>query len=699
MPSSVAAMFFVRLLPVAATALALSPVNDSTLLTRVPMIMAHDAGSGYLGQGIVNAWTKTQSGGLLEQLECGARAFDARPLLDPKAGLIWHHGGVRVDYSFNRSLLDVVAWCGAHPAELVLLMVWDCEGDGCMRAVGDSLAQHGVANIATCARLEGLTLGRARQLGALSGGGSLLAFTGPSAPNGAACSVANYDPSQACCLPGGSDLPHRCNISGQPGAGLSEDELRRCAAEVQGGLPGVQCCWRTDKDRDVPVARMFKYLDGVSAGGLSDALFTQAQALWQEGTESVVIGTLRGSSLVIDEVKSGLNALIAGEVRKGRWANLNFLEVNDVCDGGPELLAALRARSPTRHEEAPSLVYLESSDPEGLAFFLVGDWGGGGNQPEGPLGSRAGGSVCDGSKDHSVTTTCQVATAAGLKKVAATLSPAPQFVLGLGDNFYRMGINPFNQFRFQSTFEHVYAGIGLPWYQLAGNHDHGGLIQYQIAYSKKSTLWKYPARYYVIRAKIPGTTSTVDIVVFDSVILLGMSEKFANGTVGAPVGPEDHTAAETQWQWIEEQLASSHAEFLFTAAHYPVFSVCEHGPTQSLVARLRPLMQKHRVNGHLAGHDHCLEHILDGDSAHIVSGAGAQAWYAPHHADKIAPATLAWGMTSANAGARVGGFAAMRIATGSASVSYYDDTGALLYVSPSIKPRSAANEGQIRVLV
>ena len=81
-------------------------VDDHTLLTHVPMIMTHDAGSGYLGKGLVNRWTQTQSVGLGEQLQCGARAIDARPKRQGNK-TIWHHGGVGVDYAFSQSLTDV----------------------------------------------------------------------------------------------------------------------------------------------------------------------------------------------------------------------------------------------------------------------------------------------------------------------------------------------------------------------------------------------------------------------------------------------------------------------------------------------------------------------------------------------------------------------------------------------------------------
>ena len=90
------------------------------------------------------------------------------------------------------------------------------------------------------------------------------------------------------------------------------------------------------------MGRMLGQLDAFLAPGLADGAFTQAQALWQEGADSVVIGTLRDSSLLRDEEESGLNALLAQQVRARRWPAVGLLEVNNVCDGGADLLKALR---------------------------------------------------------------------------------------------------------------------------------------------------------------------------------------------------------------------------------------------------------------------------------------------------------------------------------------------------------------------
>ena len=150
------------------TATAYPSIPDKTPLTRAPFIMTHDAGSGYLGGGIVNAWTKTQSTGLSDQLECDARSFDARPLNDPQKGLVWHHGGVAVDYSFAQSVRDIKKWCAANPEELVLMTVWDCEGSGCMDAVASVAVSENVTNLKDCKAVEtGMNYGDAKKLGAL----------------------------------------------------------------------------------------------------------------------------------------------------------------------------------------------------------------------------------------------------------------------------------------------------------------------------------------------------------------------------------------------------------------------------------------------------------------------------------------------------------------------------------------------------
>jgi hypothetical protein len=58
--------------------------NDYTL-NRYPIIMSHDAATGEIVEErdhVVDDWAKTQSVGLVEQLNCGARSFGTTMFCD-----------------------------------------------------------------------------------------------------------------------------------------------------------------------------------------------------------------------------------------------------------------------------------------------------------------------------------------------------------------------------------------------------------------------------------------------------------------------------------------------------------------------------------------------------------------------------------------------------------------------------------------
>jgi hypothetical protein len=57
----------------------------------------------------------------------------------------------------------------------------------------------------------------------------------------------------------------------------------------------------------------------------------------------VIVGTLHGSSLLLDESRSQLNKLVTAKVKANAWEHVSFVEINNVCDGGLELWEALKA--------------------------------------------------------------------------------------------------------------------------------------------------------------------------------------------------------------------------------------------------------------------------------------------------------------------------------------------------------------------
>lgn len=148
-----------------------------------------------------------------------------------------------------------------------------------------------------------------------------------------------------------------------------------------------------------------------------------------------------------------------------------------------------------------------------IKFLALGDWGG---VPYPPY-----------------ITAVQKATAREMSKVAEQMGA--DFILALGDNFYYKGVNSVDSPRFQvswvnlmsseislkkqknftpilaragpdygsknpdfsswifyqNTFEDVYTAksLRIPWYVLAGNHDHAGNVKAQIEYSHRSDIW------------------------------------------------------------------------------------------------------------------------------------------------------------------------------------------------------------------
>ncbi|XP_037546455.1 tartrate-resistant acid phosphatase type 5a [Nematolebias whitei] len=234
-----------------------------------------------------------------------------------------------------------------------------------------------------------------------------------------------------------------------------------------------------------------------------------------------------------------------------------------------------------------------------IRFLAVGDWGG---LPYPPY-----------------VTAVQKTTAREMSKVAEHMGA--DFILALGDNFYFRGVDSVDSQRFQETFESVYTTkpLQVPWYVLAGNHDHAGNVKAQIEYTLKSDRWRFPSYYYELNFRIPNTGKTLTIIMLDTVMLCGNSNDFADEK---PRGPLDAWQATRQLLWLQERLARSKADFLLVAGHYPVWSVSEHGPTECLLQSVHPLLIKHNVTAYFCGHDHNLQYLEESGVGYVVSGAG-----------------------------------------------------------------------------
>lgn len=317
---------------------------------------------------------------------------------------------------------------------------------------------------------------------------------------------------------------------------------------------------------------------------------------------------------------------------------------------------------------------------DSISFLAIGDWG--------------------GASDEQPTTSAQVANGHGMAKQAANLGA--RFVMAMGDNFYSSGVHgDAHSPRFKETFEDAFPEpeLQVPWYVIAGNHDHKGNVSAQIAYTKDSTRWRYPDYWYDFTTT-EGDLS-VQIVYIDTVTLSGMSFHDEEADVFVKGEPHPMQAmASKQLAYIESTLKSSTADYLFVSGHYPIYSQCTHGPTAELILQVLPLMRKYKASGFLAGHDHCLGHYDglgdDEGMVFVVAGAGKECCYAPSHLNTaLNKGNLTFRMDKDESHGAAGGFASVTATASGATVTYYNTEGTALYTSKAVAPRSKLVEAEV----
>uniref|UniRef100_A0A7E4VGM6 Tartrate-resistant acid phosphatase type 5 n=1 Tax=Panagrellus redivivus TaxID=6233 RepID=A0A7E4VGM6_PANRE len=283
-----------------------------------------------------------------------------------------------------------------------------------------------------------------------------------------------------------------------------------------------------------------------------------------------------------------------------------------------------------------------------------------------------------------------------------------QFVINVGDNFYYNGVLNVDDNRFWKTFEEPYNNIMIPWYVIAGNHDHLGNVTAQIMYTGRSNLWTFPSMYYNVYYNFNG--ATVQFVMIDTIQLCGncfdvegdtpIDWLFANKLV--PDHPDDPIAADRQYAWMEEQLATSTADYLFVVGHYPIYSACEHGPNTCLLGRLDPLLRRYGVTAYLCGHDHdlqMLQHTNNSDGTslmYVLSGAGSRADASSKYINDVPEGSLLFkypekGMILNQIGIADGGFIEVTLQPNSGTFTYYSGDSKELF-SQNFTPRRKGNQ-------
>jgi hypothetical protein len=141
--------------------------------------------------------------------------------------------------------------------------------------------------------------------------------------------------------------------------------------------------------------------------------------------------------------------------------------------------------------------------------------------------------------------------------------------------------------------------MGIKFYPSIGNADYmdvNGLAA-ELAYTKKSQSWVFPAPYYTY------TAGAVQLFAIDNIRL-----------------------SDDELQWLDAELAKSKARWKVVYGHYFIHTYnvdSELENNDELVTRLLPILKKNSVDVSLAGHNHELQELQPEGSLHFfVSGGG-----------------------------------------------------------------------------
>lgn len=326
-----------------------------------------------------------------------------------------------------------------------------------------------------------------------------------------------------------------------------------------------------------------------------------------------------------------------------------------------------------------------ASASDNLNFVVIGDWGG---VPFPPY-----------------TTPGQKQTAVGMGIVANEINA--EFIVALGDNFYFEGIKDVNSRRFDNTFHDVYTAESLqkPWYLIAGNHDHYGNITAQLEYTNvdETGKWNFPSLYHSkqFTAGNGDTRVTMDLILIDTVDLCSMSSIKDENEEGyydpLPLRTKSQAANNgEQWQWIEDELKKSTADYIIVGGHFPVYSICQHGPTETLVTNLKPLLEQYGAH-YLAGHDHCTEHLQEADQLvnYVITGTADFCCTKPENNNNtmIPKDSVKFYVAKDNHrkisdnGVYIGGFNSFLLNKQGMTINYHDQDGNILFTPPIVLPR------------
>lgn len=304
-------------------------------------------------------------------------------------------------------------------------------------------------------------------------------------------------------------------------------------------------------------------------------------------------------------------------------------------------------------------------------FMALGDWG--------------------GMKEHPFVTPAQLKVAEQMKIIAEKKNIS--FIISVGDNFYPAGITSPYDPRITYSFKNVYLKNSplerIPWFLVAGNHDHRmDRAKHQIEYSKYTDLWNFPDYIHtlILRLNSKDKQKLFRFIFVDTNILCTLFDDYRPGL-------DFDILNQTYYELLERELIKSKKnDLIVVVGHHPIYSRMKGRTIPKCISQnFKNLIDKYSVKVYISGHDHTLQYHTyrnkySNKETHLfVSGAGSSTYNLPisYKSNKIFDTKFFWPDSNELGFDLIsfenGGFLLISISFDKFYFEFIDETGKELY--------------------